>query len=779
MNKKIATFCLLLALSLVNLGQVSASITGSLSVTNGNGFKRITDDQNISSGNVTIDGETIILDNYYARLRATGTGNIVIKNSQIKLDSDVNGKGREKGPFNYGNIDSTSSFLRIKENSLVLAGPFTSRHNIMISELSGGSAVIEAENTGEMFVYTQNGSILDNASFKGINTWELYGQPSVVYDVLVKDTNYGYLNWERPRLDFFGFAVKNANKADAWIGTGNGGNNSVYHWNNKKFNNQNLCLTSTKNNYLEGYTASYAFKDQTTKTPIADILLIYRDDRNNIGGNRTELARYTTNGDGHLKGTYDSQMNTTGSNIERPTLFILTAKANLAKNDISVNCTYGSLTPVPYGIDQITPELEARSYEYSIENFKLGEPFEIDGEIGKINSDKSVAFFNNVLLLKDKGITADKNTVLAYTSIDNLDEFYDRAKAEWRENDNFPLIKFAGKEIDLADYNLVIDNLASQVYSYDAASKTITIKSDALQKGTKFNKLITTGTITLANQAEVSSAILSDSIGTTGSIIIKGLADANVLVYDREDPAKNTIYYGTNQNGEITIPFNKTSSTNYGLVVRKPGFSEVDINFDPNLGGIFKFSVTQFQSLSIEGAPIYQNSGDDNQVNVDFANKKVNLGNYSFLGQKFYDILQRAENTEEGMKNPRIANFDGNEKILLINDYLLRNRDGGGSSPMVNAYVFSATGSVVDTSNGPISFPVGENQKINQIISMLEKIQGSNWDLDSENYLKPEINLVNMAGDGFDTDKHALSNQVQNMLNVGILNFNTMKDLLE
>jgi hypothetical protein len=47
--------------------------------------------------------------------------------------------------------------------------------------------------------------------------------------------------------------------------------------------------------------------DRNALTPVDKVLLVYRDDRNNIGGTKTELARYTTKADGTLQGTVNTK----------------------------------------------------------------------------------------------------------------------------------------------------------------------------------------------------------------------------------------------------------------------------------------------------------------------------------------------------------------------------------------------------------------------------------------------------------------------------------------
>jgi len=90
---------------------------------------------------------------------------------------------------------------------------------------------------------------------------------------------------------------------------------------------------------------------------------------------------------------------------------------------------------------------------------------------------------------------SNKATVLAYTNLGDEDKLYDRSRAEWRDNDNYPLIGKVGAQLSLAAIDLTIDATAGADYA--ATTTTITAKA-ATYTGGITNA---TGTFTVSNGA--------------------------------------------------------------------------------------------------------------------------------------------------------------------------------------------------------------------------------------------------------------------------------------
>lgn len=389
-------------------------------------------------------------------------------------------------------------------------------------------------------------------------------------------------------------------------------------------------------------------------------------------------------------------------------------------------------------------------------------------------------------LMSDSNISeASASVVRAYTQIETLDKLYDRSRAydEDTPGNGFDLISANGTVLDLGAYDLVIDDGAGAAFDVNTGTEVITINAANLAEGSKFDRVKTTGTITFGGTATIGTAILEDSTGTSGQISLTGVSAANVLVYDDADPSDTTISYQTGVTGTIAVPFTATSSTDYQIVVRRQGFSEVNFSIDPSSGGIFEFPVNQTESLTIEGASVYQGTGNATKITMDYPSLRMNVGDFIIPAQELYDTIQDEEVTETAMKFPRISNYDGADRVLLLNAYQFRNRDGGAAVPGISAFVFAEIGAVLDNANGSVQFlsnPSATAETQQQIVDMLEAIQGSSWnDTNTDAFNEDTINLTNIAGTGFDTATDSLSALITEMLNRGIADVNTIKDLLE
>jgi hypothetical protein len=451
------------------------AITGITTLTD-NGVVRITNTQTIT-GTGTIDGECVVIDRSTSYLETgTSSGSISVTNSEIVLDSDTPTGNDTTAVINYGGRTVTTTTVSFVD-SFILAKTLTTRHNIMVTELTRCS-VIESGSSGYLFCYTGTNAIVDTVLFRGINVWEIYQAPSIFFNVTVDDVNFGYLNWEAGRLDVFGFAVSSIGMGHIWMGQG-AANNASWHWNNDPSVDKRIFyLTYASNRYYEGYTATWKFIDRDTLNPIQDVLLIFRDDRS---GSSAARGSFTTDSTGILTGTYISQTDTTGSSTTRPTLFMLTAQ--ITSVDTSSPGAYDFPTSVltgeqgnrsyNYRIDIVSPELEVRSYGYqAVTGFGPADFYSISAEIGSINSDLSISRYQDFVLSADTGVTVSQATADAYTTLTNLEQFFDRTKSEWRDNDVYPLPTKDGLIIDLKDVSVAIDASAASAFTFSSIEAT-------------------------------------------------------------------------------------------------------------------------------------------------------------------------------------------------------------------------------------------------------------------------------------------------------------------
>lgn len=433
-----------------------------ITTTSNNGVERVTNNQTCNGA--TIDSETVILDGSNSQLDATTAAGLTITRSQIKLDSDVRvgtGNNDADSPLTYGVRANTTNRLRITQNSTVVAGPFSNRVSIFISEVSD-SAIIESDNTGELFVYSQQDAVISNATFSGINVWEIYGAPSVFFNVKVEDCNYGFLNWEAGRLDVFGFSVSNLGQSSFWMGGGNSGNNSAFMWNSDtSVDSTNVAHQNLNNSFTSGFTYTYVFQDiLANNVPVEGVNVIYRESVD--GGTLSEVGRYVTDPQGILTGTYDTQFRVLGASQQRPTLFLQTEFSDTSGSDYSGS---GISPNQSYSLITVVPSVEVKSYLHlAPTGFQVGDTLNPTTPVGVLNADGSVLVYSVFGLLSDVGVTASKAAALAYTTIDTLEQMYDRHKSEWTDNDDYPIFVTEGTSINLRGKTVLLDSDNTLVY---------------------------------------------------------------------------------------------------------------------------------------------------------------------------------------------------------------------------------------------------------------------------------------------------------------------------
>ncbi|WP_146104834.1 hypothetical protein [Tenacibaculum sp. SG-28] len=131
----------------------------------------------------------------------------------------------------------------------------------------------------------------------------------------------------------------------------------------------------------------------------------------------------------------------------------------------------------------------------------------------------------------------NKAVVDAYTTIDNLDKLYDRAKSY--KVSNVTTLGIAnsffttnGDRLILAqDWNLTIDQTASEVFTVDEANKLVTIKTNVLRFGSKFKTIEASGEVKTINGATMEFGY-KDSTGTYKYVELPNLTATTVTITD-------------------------------------------------------------------------------------------------------------------------------------------------------------------------------------------------------------------------------------------------------
>ena len=459
-----------------------------------NGVREYTTANNLV-GTCSATDETFLLRTNNAAIRASTSGTSVdFLRCQIHIEdvTPVQWFAIQQAPLSY-NADSanrgvTDRFLNFEDSSIIFF--LTSIRGLFISDCIN-SRIVNKDSNATLLLYTQSGASLSRMQLSGCG-WELNGQPSTDDNISIKDTGEGPVNFFVPRIDLKYIKLENVQRS-CRMGTASGGNVKLFMWNRLALDNTTVNHQAAANEYNDGITSSWKFRDRDLGTDVEDVLLIVSDDRD-TANTIIEKGRYTTNSSGVLTGTYDSQFRTTGANQVRDTVYI----------HENYSDTSGSTITPPVGLSydliNVTTRIEIRSYLHQAPTgYIVGDDYALTTFQGLLAPNGTVDTYQIFTLNNDLNITeTNTSTVLAYNDLGTTEKLYDRHKAEWRDNDNYALFSKVGSQLDLGSIDLTIDATASPDYS--ATLTTITAKAAIYTGGVA----ATTGDLTTRNGALLS-----------------------------------------------------------------------------------------------------------------------------------------------------------------------------------------------------------------------------------------------------------------------------------
>jgi|GEM_PF-3059063 hypothetical protein len=304
--------------------------------------------------------------------------------------------------------------------------------------------------------------------------------------------------------------------------------------------------------------------------------------KNYTAGNSTTNTTYTSNR------TYNQT--TTGGKAEFRD--ILTAA--IVVNNTSDAGKATETNPIPAQIDYRTKTTDGTDfldfYIHSYGYLPRTVPFELRGSGVKQH---------RATILKDRNIfEADKSIVDAYTEIETLNKLYDLSRA-WKVDNvsaEYPaidsqLITITGTNLDLGSQNLVIDANASQAFSVNTSTNTITIKASSLFSTDKFSSITTTGTVTAQNGATTEFGYVDSS----GKNVLLDFHWGAPDIYD-------VVVIDLNDNSTITT-FDDQQQSVKGIFVSPTPFGsgvKVDLFTDKNDSSTLFYTTTLTDSETLE-----------------------------------------------------------------------------------------------------------------------------------------------------------------------------------
>lgn len=174
----------------------------------------------------------------------------------------------------------------------------------------------------------------------------------------------------------------------------------------------------------------------------------------------------------------------------------------------------------------------------------------------------------------------NKSIVDGYAQIDNLDKLYDRTKSFKVDNlttlgISNPFFTVNGNQLVLyQDWNLIIDQTATNVFAVDEGAKTITINGSGLRFGDKFTSIRTNGTITTANGAAIEFGYI-DSTGTYKYVELINLTDTTVSITDFVPASEVLLQENLNFTGTLKTLFQAPAdASNTKVKLSRFGYSE-------------------------------------------------------------------------------------------------------------------------------------------------------------------------------------------------------------
>jgi len=269
----------------------------------------------------------------------------------------------------------------------------------------------------------------------------------------------------------------------------------------------------------------------------------------------------STDSNGHLVWTYDSQFETTGASQTRETLYIF-------ENQIDTSGTSHGFPPtyLTYDLVSITNRIEIRAYLYDAPSgYLLGDNYAITTPQGSLNADGTVADYQIFTMNNDLNITEQNtSTVAAYTSAETHQKVYDVQKLGWYNNDGVALLGKQGSQLDLGSIDLTLNATASTVYSGTASN--IIIKAATYLWGataTTWKVITLNGTLLNGGTFDCDIDYHSGASTTLTNVTCNGTLDINTAgSYTLDSCTINEVTNSSGGNITIDLVNGSTITTN-------------------------------------------------------------------------------------------------------------------------------------------------------------------------------------------------------------------------
>jgi len=384
---------------------------------------------------------------------------------------------------------------------------------------------------------------------------------------------------------------------------------------------------------------------------------------------------------------------------------VVDSGTSIAGEDLELSVEYASVTGHTQTITETSWEWAGIAYlkNISSNSFSVVDYETIDGTAKNVSHGAVMAQLDDTLLSE-----TSKAVVDAYTSIDNPDKFYDRAKAYLYDNYNGEDSTLVTKIADLIDaggFDVVIDATAAQVI--DLTGNTLTIKASVFT-----GDITTTATLNFINGATgVGRFTSSAGVQVSISLTFNNLSTSTVEIFDNTG---TSVQRYTNQTGTLVYSTPLGSTGTWSYIIDRIGYRPIISNFDPTLNNLI-IDGTQQVLLTAQGNQMYSGASSA-LVNVtyDFVTPQLNIeiGDGGVSPQVIFDEVEQSLITANGMRwqkeNNTLVTFDDlpavGQMLFMQDNIRLKRASASDVNSAVNGYVLSTQSTPVDGVNGNVNY---------------------------------------------------------------------------
>ena len=262
--------------------------------------------------------------------------------------------------------------------------------------------------------------------------------------------------------------------------------------------------------------------------------------------------------------------------------------------------------------------------------------------------EQQVVLFSDVFLTESSKVIVD-----AYTEIDTPQRFYDRAKSYLVDNfagETETIVTRDGNTINARGYDVVVDDLASDVFAFNGT--TITIKASSF-----VGNIQTTGTITLNNSAEVIGSYGSNTVLPWEVTNVEATAQLQLYNVTKSLEVKNLVVTGTAGN-KVT-----SSGTYTGSEVSVGDNIRLRITCQAGTSAFLPyeaFGVATSVGISFEANQVADTIYNDNGINADnlttlsadYPNVQIDISDGDGIAdaREFYAFYVKQTTTSTGIE---------------------------------------------------------------------------------------------------------------------------------